>query len=249
MNKTLTAAVMGASILLALPAAAADLAARTYTKAPALSPLTNWSGFYVGAHVGYAWGDQSDNLSLTAGLPADHFDISGFQGGAHAGYNWQVGRTVFGFEGDFDGSNLKGGRAFDQGTGGSRVVGSLSFKSDWQASIRGRLGFAADNWLFYATGGVAFAEVASSLDLTRYRSCDGICILSQGISGQSEVLVGYTVGVGAEYAITTNWIARGEVRYSDFGAKTFAFSDGGSAIPSRVKFNQTNASLGISYKF
>lgn len=249
MKSILSAAMMGASVVLALPAAAADLGPRTYTKAPALSPLTDWSGFYVGAHVGYAWGDQNDNLSATAGVMADHFNIKGVNGGVHAGYNWQIGNAVLGVEGDFDASGLKGDRSFDQTVAGNRAVGSLSFKNDWQGSLRARVGVAADSWLVYATGGVAFANVASTLDLTRYRTCDGICVVSTGISSASETLIGYTVGVGIERAIAKNWVARGEVRYTDFGTRTFGFTDGGAAIPTRIKFNQTDVTLGLSYKF
>src|SRR6266481_100594 len=76
------------------PAVAADLAARTYTKAPAaVSPLYNWTGFYIGAMGGYGKEDTSD------------FALSGGFGGGTAGYNWQTGQFVFGIEADVAGAD------------------------------------------------------------------------------------------------------------------------------------------------
>lgn len=122
-------------------------------------------------------------------------------GGVHAGYNWQSDRFVFGLEGDFFGSGIKGSKSFAQVDNPIVSAGTLSFKSDWQASIRARLGVAERNWLFYVTG--AFAEATSSLDISRYNPSarEGICAVPAlfGSSG-TEVLTGYTVGLGTEYA-------------------------------------------------
>ena len=71
------------------PAAAADLAARPYTKAPAAIAINNWSGFYLGAMGGYAQ-ENSSGIGTLSG---------GFAGGT-AGYNWQMGNVVLGIEAD-----------------------------------------------------------------------------------------------------------------------------------------------------
>lgn len=256
MNRNaLLVAALGATACFSLPAAAADLAARPYVKAPAYAqPIYDWSGFYVGAHVGYAWGSEHDNLSEVIGANADKFDVGGVLGGVHAGYNWQSNRFVFGIEGDFDGSGVKGSQSFDDSPRSTlRSVGNLSFKNNWQASLRARAGIAENNWLFYATGGVAFADVDASLGISNFNptACEGVCAVPAAFhSSANNTLVGYTVGVGSEYAFTRNWIARVEVRYTDFGSETFNFVDNrGASLPTRVRFDQVSATAGISYKF
>jgi outer membrane immunogenic protein len=250
--KSVLAAVSVAALAVT-SASAADLAARPYTKAPAyVNPLYDWSGFYVGAHVGYAWGEEHDNLSAVfLGAQADRFNVDGVIGGVHTGYNWQAGHYVFGLEGDFDGSDVKGSQAFAVTANNAHHTGTLSFKTDWQASIRARLGYAVDNWLLYATGGVAFADAKSTFDIgSRGVSCEGTCLLYSAQGLGSATFTGWTVGVGSEYALSRNWIARAEVRYSDFGSKTFLFKDGfGGARPTQVRFDQVHATVGISYKF
>jgi len=254
MNKAtfLMMAAAGAIASVTLPAAAADLGARPYLKAPVQTEaLHSWAGFYVGAHVGYAWGDQHDNLSVI-GAMVDKFDVKGVMGGIHAGYNWQANNFVFGIEGDFHLSDVKGNRSFDDPVGGSnRIRGNLGFANDWQASLRARAGFAQNNWLLYATGGVAFADVKSSLSIKDNYCVEGTCYWNEPtFSSAKNTLVGYTIGIGSEFALTRNWIGRAEVRYTDFGNKTFALSDqDGFPAPTRVKFDQVNATVGISYKF
>src|SRR5262245_51989179 len=81
-------------------ASAADLAARPYTKAPPMvAAVYNWTGFYIGAQVGYAWGDNHTREFVTVtGLPTGFnqgFNTDGFVGGGHVGYNWQSGQFVF----------------------------------------------------------------------------------------------------------------------------------------------------------
>lgn len=256
MNRTiLSVAALGAAACFSLPAAAADLAARPYVKAPAyVQPIYDWSGFYVGAHVGYAWGDEHDNLSEVVGANADKFNVDGFLGGIHAGYNWQSNKFVFGIEGDFDGSGVRGSQAFDDSPRSTlRSIGSLSLKNNWQASLRARAGIAENNWLLYVTGGVAFADVDSNLSIYNLNptACEGVCVIGPGFqSSANQTLVGYTVGIGSEYAFSRNWTGRVEVRYTDFGSETFNLVDNvGNALPTRVRFDQVNATLGLSYRF
>lgn len=229
--------LLGAAALMAFGATAnaADLPARAYTKAPVVAPVYDWSGFYIGGHVGYGGGHEHDNLSTTlVAAQIDRFSVDGVIGGVHAGYNWQAGHFVFGLEGDFDGSGIKGRASFERGP----YVGTLSFNNDWQASIRARAGYAADNWLLYVTGGAAFAGVKSTLD-----------IVDDVQSSASRTLTGWTIGVGVEHALSRNWIARGELRYTDFGSETAQFVVDGDNVPTRVRFTDARATLGISYKF
>ena len=96
------AAIVGVSV-----ASAADLPTRVYTKAPVMvDPAYNWSGFYVGGHVGGLWGRSrvfDDGVLTESGAATD-----GVVGGILAGYNWQTGPLVLGTEGDFGWSNAQG---------------------------------------------------------------------------------------------------------------------------------------------
>ncbi|GLS23216.1 porin [Labrys miyagiensis] len=194
----------------------------------------DWSGLYAGLHAGYGWGRESDNQSSLFPVipgprppPADKFDLGGFVGGAHAGYNYQIGQFILGAEGDIDYANLRGSASTTYA--GGTIARTLGLKSDWQGSARLRAGYAIDNILLYATGGVAFANAK----------------LSTAGQDSSNTHIGWTVGGGAEYAFTQNWIGRVEVRYSDFSKKTYQTIDG----PVKADWNQTTATAGVSYKF
>jgi outer membrane immunogenic protein len=211
-------------------ASAADLAMKPADPiAPVAAPF-DWTGPYVGLHAGYGWGKEHDDLSengvgAPTGPTGDNFSLSGFIGGAHAGYNYQfANQFVLGVEGDIDYSNLNGDTHFT-----NPAPGTIKFKTEWQGSARLRAGYAIDNFLLYATGGIAFANAE----------------LKVNGSSDTNTHFGWTVGAGAEYAFTQNWIGRAEVRYSDFNKQGYDTSFG------RVKadFNETTATLGVSYKF
>src|SRR5882724_702369 len=140
MKKILMTTVGLAALGLA-PAVAADLAARTYTKAPAaVSPLYNWTGFYIGAMGGYGKEDTSD------------FALSGGFGGGTAGYNWQTGQFVFGIEADAAGADI---------SSSFTIPGLVSAEDKIRAlgTVRGRVGIAYEQVLFYRTGWTAGAGV------------------------------------------------------------------------------------------
>jgi outer membrane immunogenic protein len=127
-----------AMLAIAAPASAADMA----TRAPvykAAAPLFNWTGFYVGGHGGYGWG-ETENLRP-----------NGWFGGGQLGYNWQYAPNwVLGIEADISGGNLS-----DTNAGGVPLVNS---KIDTFGTGRGRLGYTVDRVMFYGTGGLAWAR-------------------------------------------------------------------------------------------
>jgi outer membrane immunogenic protein len=126
---------------------AADLPAppsAPYTKAPAIvSPVTNWSGFYIGAMGGYGKENSSDPLALKGGF-----------GGGTVGYNWQFGQFVAGIEGDGAFADVN-----NSVTIGGVTVGA---KLDALATVRGRFGIAVDQVLLYGTAGLAIADAKLS---------------------------------------------------------------------------------------
>src|SRR5229473_8067110 len=149
--KRILGAVMVTAALTA-PSLAADLGARSYTKAPALAPVSNWSGFYVGGNLGYGWGNGNTDFSFLPDPTAFNFNnttlgarSTGVIGGAQAGYNWQIGSLVTGLEADIQGSGIKGSASSTNLTGFGLIhtdgmVISSEPKLSWFGTVRGRLG-------------------------------------------------------------------------------------------------------------
>jgi outer membrane immunogenic protein len=170
MKKFAVPALVAAAAVLAGPAVAADLN-RGY--APAPYTAFSWAGLYLGANLGYQFGSVSNSGGV---------DPNGFMGGLQVGYNWQTGQFVYGIEGDIQFS------AADDSAGGRK------FLNPWFGTVRGRLGYAMNNILFYGTGGLAYGQGE----------------LETAIGNESHSHFGWTVGVGAEVALARNWSARAE---------------------------------------
>ena len=111
--------------------------------APMAAPVANWSGFYIGALLGYKWGEAEVDA-------AGSVDIEGFDGGTYIGANYQWNQYVLGVEAD----------ALISGVDGS--AGGVSADQDWSGSLRARAGIALDKFLLYGTGGVAVTDVEVS---------------------------------------------------------------------------------------
>jgi outer membrane immunogenic protein len=230
-NKTLGLG-FGALALAAMtiPTAAADLERRPpppLVAAPAV--VYNWSGFYIGGNIGGKWADQDGTLFLDqvvgftplglVGFGNGGNDSNGaFVGGGQVGYNWQTGAWVFGIEGDFQGTNLK--REFVCcGPLAPQIFfvpgDIISVKNNWQASIRGRLGYAWDRFLVYATGGGAFANIKATVALQNFFGPAAL------VASESDTLTGWTVGAGFEWGLWSNWTIGLEYRFSSFDSSDF----------------------------
>jgi outer membrane immunogenic protein len=172
--KRLLIGIAATASLLATSAIAADLPAKAppvYTKAPVFEPIYDWTGFYVGANVGYSWGNSSSTLSLTdpgtnalLNSTATKFHMDGVIGGGQIGYNWQREKWVFGLEADFQGSGQAGNGSAVCAGGTATVLNSacapghigdttpfnvaaypvtstLAESLDWFGTVRGRIGY------------------------------------------------------------------------------------------------------------
>lgn len=244
MNKILLSSV--ALIATVAAASAADLPRRT-APAPVYAPpimAFSWTGFYVGAQIGYAFGDVNGRLTDAVGGNANAYSYSpdGFIGGLHAGFNWQFGSIVTGLEGDVEYSGLSGrngvfgvGAAVVGPNGGAPFYHTTDI--NWQASLRARLGVAFDRALIYVTGGAAFADTDHTIGSVGFPA----------FHTYSDTRWGWTLGGGLEYAFTNNWTARAEYRYTDFGR----VSNLNAVQNSRDSNDLTTHTirLGVSYKF
>ena len=159
--------------LLATSAMAADLP----RKAPPVAPVQSvqpisWTGFYVGAHAGYSWGRSDGDLTFDpGGGPIEVFDPAnrtidahGWLAGGQIGFNYQLNSFVFGLEADASWTNLKGSGSFNTAPGDFNWA--IESRLDWFGTVRGRAGVAVNNFLFYATGGVAFGQSKADLVVT-----------------------------------------------------------------------------------
>jgi outer membrane immunogenic protein len=243
------AMVLGATQM----ASAADLAPR-YTKAPVPAEVWNWTGFYIGGHVGAGWGTTEttlDSLALPGGpatpvgLALTQNSRSGFLGGGQIGYNFQSGWAVFGVQADIAGLDVKG-------TTPCVVVFSCTANSNWLATVSGRVGgVVADKTLVYVKGGAAWLNSTNSL--TAPAGLGGGGLGFGGASADSTTL-GWLLGFGAEYAFTRNWSAFIEYDYMDFDKKSVAFSVtdsvAGTAVANTTIQNKLSiAKVGVNYKF
>jgi outer membrane immunogenic protein len=212
---------IAALLLGSFAAQAADLPQPSY-KAPAyVGPsYANWSGFYIGINGGYGWGTSNWDFPAISTKP------KGAVYGGTIGYNFQTGTWVWGIEGDFDGTSMKGS-ADCFGVGGG-----CETKLPWLATGRLRLGYAGwNNWLPYITGGAAYGNIKATSPF--------------GDATKSKI--GWTAGVGIEWAFLANWSAKVEYLYVDLGKFDCSITCG--AIPDNVSFKSSLARIGVNYRF
>ena len=207
----------------------------------------DWSGGYAGLHVGYGWGHEASTTHSENGpvypqdFIGDNFSINGFVGGAHLGYNAQFNQFVIGIEADIDGTDINGG--YTHSFYDNFYILKMKMTSDIQGSLRVRFGYATDNWLFYATGGVAVAQAKMSLTLSMPEYS------FKETNSDTNTHVGWTIGGGTEYAFTQNWVARLDVRYTDFGTKRYRLDIPSEDSGVKMDWDQTVVTAGVSYKF
>jgi outer membrane immunogenic protein len=204
-------------------AAAADLpprpAPQPYYKAPAYVPAFSWTGFYIGLNGGGGFGRSV--WDTTGG-----FDISGGLVGGTVGYNYQFGQAVAGIEADIDWADIHGTTTAGCATG-------CKTSDDWLSTVRGRLGYAADRFMPFVTGGAAFGDVKAT---------------TPAFAGSSTTNVGWTLGAGLEFALAQNWTAKAEYLYVDLGK--FNCGTSCSALASdNVSFTTNLVRAGVNYKF
>src|SRR5262249_1059562 len=169
------------------------------------APYYDWTGFYVGGHVGYSRG----NARVTPGDDDSANFRSSFgslTGGVQGGYNYVLpSRFLLGVEADM--SFLNWLAADDVAWTRTTPDTDMAEKIDYMATLRGRLGYAFDHWMVYATGGFAWS-------LGRFLQTPGAV---DDVDKALHLHRGWVAGAGAEVAIAANWIARLEYLFRNFG--------------------------------
>ena len=204
----------------------------------------------MGGHLGYAWGSSNWTTapgisgSLNLAQPVDTFDEAGsFFAGLQAGYNFMLpNRVVIGAEADASFpsfQNLAGISIGGTSTFTSPTLGAESYSETVLSSgtVRGRIGYAPANWLFYATGGLAWTY--DQLTLTQ---------LASGTTDMPFLWrFGWAAGAGAEVPILPHWTARLEYLFTDYGTSSVLFANPGQRFNSDFSLQEVRA--GLNYQF
>ena len=204
------------------PAAAADLAARPYTKAPAAAiAINNWTGFYLGAMGGYAQ-ENSSGIGTLSG---------GFAGGT-AGYNWQTGNLVLGIEADAAWADVGATIGLFGG------LASVSDKIRDLGTVRGRVGYAFDSVLIYGTAGYAWAD--NRITATA---------VGVGSISDSHVHSGWTAGAGVEVMFAPKWSVKAEYLYRSFESQNYFAGVVRPVGLASGTLNLNSVQVGVNYHF
>jgi outer membrane immunogenic protein len=226
-------------------AAAADLPARMYSKAPPPVAAFSWTGCYIGGHVGGAF--SNDRINSAFGTSTT-FDSSGVAGGGQIGCDYQFAPTwVVGVEGRAAGTSLKSSQGLTAVNlvTGATVPAQLTARSDFLASATARLGYAgADSWLFYARGGAAWTN-------EKVDEAFAPPLLGPVDPSAKTTRTGWTVGAGAEWVFAPHWSTTLEYNYYDFGSHSLTLVDPTGVTVSGMTLKDTihTVTVGVNYRF
>ena len=207
-------------------AMAADLPVRApIVKAPMAPVVQTWTGCYIGGNIGGAWSNSHYTVDNEVVVESFSFDPTSVIGGGQVGCNYQFNRSwVIGIEGTYSGTDLS------QTDTSVLLPGRLrTLKIDQIATVAGRLGFAVDQYLLYAKGGVAFGDI----DTFGIRPSTGVNIDIRSWE------TGVTAGAGIETKIWQHLVLGAE-----FDWYNFKFDRSGTATDGVVgRFTNTNADI------
>ena len=229
MKKLLLGTVAVVALGATVPALAADLGARApyYNKAPAyVAPIYNWTGFYIGGHLGGAFSSDNNFSGLATGNNSNGRFLGGLQVGADYQFapNWVLG--------------LEGQYSWLSGSVGAVFPGGFAYNNNQRGlgSITGRVGYTWGPGLVYAKGGYAYSDNNESV--TSFGTP-----IAFAISGDHRN--GYTVGAGLEYMFAPSWSAKAEYQYYNFGSATFITP----AALGRFTTDDHVVKAGLNYRF
>jgi outer membrane immunogenic protein len=220
MNKLLLSAVALAS--LTGSAVAADMPARTYTKAPAPSAASSWTGFYLSGGGGYGmWNSDNQTLTYPGGVAfaaqSQRMGGSGYFGTVGGGYDWQFsGPWVAGVFADGQFGSIRGAIADPYVTtfgAPNPLSGSEKLRTSWAAGVR--VGYLiAPSVYSYVNGGYTGAQFSGS---TLYTDFTGTPARTTGAFTRN----GWFVGGGVENQINVlgfgpSWFMKTEYRSSEY---------------------------------
>ena len=232
---------------------------------PEQHELCNWTGFYIGANVGYAfeansdvtldlggaWGSAgangADKIAITP-FGSHDLKMDGVVAGGFFGYNYQWNNFVLGVEAGANyvdlSDSFNSGLIFVPASGDSVGV-RHSVETNFVGTFGPRIGYAFNRLLLYVTGGVAFGDVKFSQEVVEPE----FLFVERGSTDDIEV--GWMAGGGLQYCLTEHWSVRAEYRYTDLGCADF------SSVGNQTQFTGHHeacltfhsVTAGLAYKF
>jgi outer membrane immunogenic protein len=239
-------------------------------------PVYDWSGIYIGGSVGGGWiNDTVTTTAATALQPAGtttNVSAMGVLGGAQVGGNVQFAPVVVGLEGTWFATNLSGTKQIPAIPGGLLSLFQQSTSSaPYLATMAGRIGYAANDMLFYVKGGGAWMRVSYTQSVTAAQlagcgNCPGGVVSQQALT---DTRTGFVAGGGFEYGLNENLSIRVEYDYLGFGTKNYTFARLGTttvtaagvppvftvnapvglSLPVSIKSQLQMATVGVNYRF
>ena len=241
---TLLAAVIG---LAASQASAADLPRKAPAYIPPPPPPLTWTGCYIGANVGGAWGRFK--LEGPFGGTADRStNNASFVGGGQIGCDYQfAGGWVIGFRNMFDGTTNSRDLAFNVVTPTGTATGAAELSMRWFDALTGRIGYSwQPNSLLYFQGGAVWTRVEADII--------GAAAAGTFAGSASTTKTGWTIGGGWEYKFSPQWSVFIEGNYYDFGSRDRTiFTPVAPACVAGCTFSAkataATALIGVNYRF
>ncbi len=203
-------------------------------KSPVRETGYDWAGFYVGGQIGATWGSARWTLDGEEIKPR----VAGLLGGGEIGFNHQVGRWVFGLQGDLSWSNAQGARACPNG-----FFYSCESELDFLATTTARIGYAYwDRLLVYAKGGLAIARERNRYDCyTGSQTTSGVTLVGCPSQSDTSTKTGWTVGWGTEFGLTRTISIKSETSYFDLGTDRFTVAN----APAEIQRNGFTSTIGL----
>lgn len=198
-------------------------------KDPVYAPMSSWTGFYTGIHMGAALGDlkvtDHDRGVTFQNEPSDIFV------GGQIGYNLQMSNLVLGVEADF------GQIAFSNTTSEPGSGGAIKSVMDrgLYGDVTGRIGYSFSRSLLYAKGGFAVFDGENSIADNMGKAV-----------GKTDTLTGWTLGGGVEQKFAPNWSVKAEYQFFDFGSEDIRTSDNRRFTN---ELTAHTAKIGVNYLF
>jgi len=190
----------------------------------------DWSGGYIGAQIGGRWAKNFMEWNAPNGNADSTQRPHGVAVGAYGGYNWQFGQIVTGIDAGLIANTLT------DDDPDWNLYADIEAKAKVIGNINARIGYAFGRVLPYVTGGYSYGRYDNTyVEMFQYPAPASF--------NESFSRSGWNIGAGVDAALTQNWIARAEYRYTDLGERYF----GNSTTP--FEFKQQTATLGIAYKF
>jgi high affinity Mn2+ porin len=240
------------------PAHGADRPLPASVGVPVVAPIApndSWTGFYLGAHLGFAAGRSGSSATQPTGAPnltgsldfTRAFDLftgaGSYLGGVQAGYNYMLSpRILAGVEADISFPNtIAAGQDFM-----SPFIGAANYRGTVEmfGTVRGRLGYDVNHWLFYATGGLAWTYD----QFTRTQLTDSPTGAAPAGTVETAFLgrIGWTAGAGIEAPIASGWSGKLEYLFAQFGHSAVTFPQGGQTFWSDLAMHEVRA--GLNYR-